>query len=158
MPHTAPAIRNATARSTSRQLPAFAIIGVLSTAAHLGLYTTLRPALDAQPANLVALLVTAVANTAANRRFTFRVRGAEGAVRHQLQGLVAFLAGLALSGGALAVAHRTLPQGTQVEVGALIVANAAATALRFALLRLWVFGQTGRAHPDRTADPCSPVG
>jgi putative flippase GtrA len=80
-----------------------------------------------------------VANTAANRRFTFRVRGADGAARHQLQGLVAFFAGLALSSGALAVVHRTLPDETQVEIGALIVANAAATALRFVLLRLWVF-------------------
>ncbi|MCF3132590.1 GtrA family protein [Streptomyces olivochromogenes] len=123
----------------ARQLPVFAIIGLVSTAAYLGLYVALRPVLDAQPANLVALLVTAVANTAANRRFTFRVRGAEGAARHQLQGLVAFFAGLALSGGALAVVHRTLPDAPEVEVGALIVANAAATALRFVLLRLWVF-------------------
>ncbi|MGW6138434.1 GtrA family protein [Streptomyces sp. NPDC055140] len=123
----------------TRQLPAFAIIGAMSTAAYLGLYTALRPVLDAQPANLVALLVTAVANTAANRRFTFRVRGTDGAARHQLQGLVAFFAGLALSSGALAVAHQTLPEAPYVEIGALIVANAAATALRFALLRLWVF-------------------
>ncbi|MGW2080430.1 GtrA family protein [Streptomyces sp. NPDC001939] len=123
----------------TRQLPAFAIIGVISTGAYLGLYAALRPALDAQPANLVALLVTAVANTAANRRFTFRMRGTDGAARHQLQGLMAFFAGLALSSGALAVAHRTLPEAPHVEVGALIVANAAATALRFALLRLWVF-------------------
>ncbi|MFC9676341.1 MULTISPECIES: GtrA family protein [unclassified Streptomyces] len=123
----------------TRQLPAFAVIGVMSTAAYLGLYTALRPVLDAQPANLAALLVTAVANTAANRRFTFRVRGADGAARHQLQGLAAFLAGLALSSGALAVAHRTLPEAPHMELGALIVANAAATVLRFALLRLWVF-------------------
>ncbi|MGW0881634.1 GtrA family protein [Streptomyces sp. NPDC002671] len=123
----------------ARQLPVFAIIGVLSTAAYLGLYMALRPVLDAQLANLVTLLVTAVANTAANRRFTFRVRGAQGAARHQLQGLVAFFAGLALSSGALAVAHRILPHTAKIEVGALILANAAATALRFLLLRLWVF-------------------
>jgi putative flippase GtrA len=124
----------------TRQLPAFAIIGVLSTAAYLGLYAALRPMLHAQSANLIALLVTAVANTAANRRFTFRVHGAGGAARHQLQGLVAFFAGLALSSGALALVHRTLPDAPHaVEVIALIVANAAATVLRFSLLRLWVF-------------------
>ena len=39
-------------------------------------------------ANFIALLVTAVANTAANRRFTFGVRGPRDAVRHQVQGLV----------------------------------------------------------------------
>ncbi|MER5429792.1 GtrA family protein [Streptomyces sp. NPDC002588] len=123
----------------ARQLPVFAIIGVLSTAAHLGLFTALRPVLDAQLANLVALLVTAVANTAANRRFTFRVRGKEGAARHQLQGLVAFLAGLALSSGALALVHRTVSDAPHVEIAALVVANGAATVLRFTLLRMWVF-------------------
>lgn len=139
MPNFAETAADVTETGVARQLPVFAIIGVLSTAAYLGLYTALRPVLDAQSANLVALLVTAVANTAANRRFTFRVRGSDGAARHQLQGLVAFFAGLALSGAALAVVHRTLPDGTHVEVGALIVANAAATALRFVLLRLWIF-------------------
>jgi putative flippase GtrA len=139
MPNSTETAADVTETGVARQLPVFAIIGVLSTAAYLGLYAALRPVLDAQSANLVALLVTAVANTAANRRFTFGVRGSDGAARHQLQGLAAFFAGLALSSGALAVVHRTLPDETQVEVGALIVANAAATALRFVLLRLWVF-------------------
>ena len=48
----------------------------------------------AQAANLLALLVTAVANTAANRRFTFGVRGRGSAARHQLQGLAVFGLGL----------------------------------------------------------------
>ena len=43
--------------------------------------------MGAQAANVVALLVTAVANTAANRRLTFGVRGRDGAARHQVQGL-----------------------------------------------------------------------
>ena len=38
------------------------------------LFLLLRPALGAQASNLVALLLTAVANTAANRRVTFGVR------------------------------------------------------------------------------------
>ncbi|CAM5690296.1 GtrA family protein [Streptomyces aurantiogriseus] len=162
MPNPAEPVRHAAApRSTrvTRQLPVFAVIGLLSTAAYLGLYTALRPVLDAQPANLVALLVTAVANTAANRRFTFRVQGAEGAARHHLQGLVAFVAGLALSSGALAVAHRTLSDAPRVEIAALIVANAAATALRFTLLRLWVFGGAGhRGHkvPNRRGPAVMP--
>ncbi|MEU2930278.1 GtrA family protein [Streptomyces sp. NPDC007251] len=124
----------------TRLLPVFAIIGLISTAAYLGLYAALRPVLDAQPANLAALLLTAMANTAANRRFTFRVQGTDGAARHQLQGLVVFFCGLALSSGALTVVHQTLPDTPHlVEIGALIVANAAATVLRFLLLRLWVF-------------------
>ncbi|WP_354641616.1 GtrA family protein [Kitasatospora camelliae] len=123
-----------------RQLPVFAVIGAVSTVAYLLLYLLLRPFAGDQGANLVALLTTAVANTAANRRFTFRVRGSQDAAKHQLQGLVAFLAGLALSSGALALVSATVPDPSRaVEVAALVAANVAATLLRFTLLRLWVF-------------------
>ena len=54
----------------------FASIGVVSTVAYLVLFLLFRNAVDAQPANLLALLVTAVVNTAANRRLTFGVKGA----------------------------------------------------------------------------------
>ena len=47
-------------------------IGVLSTLAFALLYLVLHPFLGALAANAVALAVTAVANTAANRRFTFQ--------------------------------------------------------------------------------------
>jgi putative flippase GtrA len=139
-PPTTDAPADVAEAGVARQLPVFAIIGGMSTVAYLGLYAALRSTLDVQLANLVALLVTTVANTAANRRFTFRVHGAHGAARQQLQGLVVFFCGLALSSGALTAVHRTLPDTPHlVEIGALIVANAAATVLRFLLLRLWVF-------------------
>ena len=86
----------------------------------------------------MALLLTAVANTAANRRLTFGVTGRARAGRHQLQGLVVF--GLGLTSGSLALLHAlsaTAPLG--VEVGVLVAANLAATVLRFLLLRVWVF-------------------
>ena len=54
----------------------------------------------------MALLVTAVGNTAPNRRLTFGVRGAANAGRHQAQGLVVFALGLALTSGSLAAAGR----------------------------------------------------
>ena len=54
----------------------FAVVGLASTALHLGLFAWLAAALpSAQTANLLALLVATVANTAANRRWTFGVRG-----------------------------------------------------------------------------------
>jgi hypothetical protein len=74
-------------RSLLHQGVYFATIGVVSTVAYLLLFLALRGALGPQGANLVALLVTAVANTAANRRFTFGVRGRTGVARHQLEGL-----------------------------------------------------------------------
>ena len=52
-------------------------IGVLSTLAYALLFLLLRGPLGAGGANALALALTAVANTAANRRLTFGVRGRE---------------------------------------------------------------------------------
>src|SRR5215207_7563959 len=65
----------------------FAGIGLLSTLAYALLYLGLRHAMPAQVANVLALLITAVGNTALNRRLTFGVRGVENRARHQLRGL-----------------------------------------------------------------------
>ncbi|MFI6133710.1 glycosyltransferase [Micromonospora sp. NPDC051141] len=122
------------------QLVRFAAIGVASTLAYLLLYALLRQGLAAQPANLLALLATAVANTALNRRVTFGVRGGRGVVSHQAQGLVIFALGLGLTSGALAVLGAL--GGTDshlVELAVLVGANLAATLLRFLLFRSWVF-------------------
>jgi putative flippase GtrA len=124
------------------QLIRFAGIGVASTLAYLALYAILRTGMGAQWANLIALLVTAVANTAANRRVTFNVRGAENAGRHHFQGLVVFGIGLALTSGSLALLHLAAAPPTYVELGVLIVANLLATVIRFLLMRIWVFRAT----------------
>lgn len=92
--------------------------------------------LGAQPANLLALLVTAVGNTAANRRLTFGITGRRAAGRHHLQGLLAFALGLALTSGSLAALHAAGTPSRPVELVVLVAANLAATALRFLLLRL----------------------
>lgn len=118
------------------QLLRFGAVGLASTAAYFVLYLLLRP-LGAQPANLVALLLTAVANTAANRRLTFGVSGRAGALRHHLGGLAAFVAALGLTSGALWVLAAAWPAaGRWVEVAVLVVANAVATLGRFLVLRL----------------------
>jgi len=134
-------------RSLLRQGVLFAAVGVFSTIAYLALFLALRSALGAQGANLVALLVTAVANTAANRRFTFGVRGRAGVARHQFEGLLVFAIGLALTSGALALLHGVAEPARPVEVVVLVAANLLATVVRFVLLRGWVF------HPRRTVRP-----
>ncbi|MFC5665489.1 GtrA family protein [Kitasatospora misakiensis] len=127
-------------RPVRRQLPAFLVIGVLSTLFYLGLFVLARRFTDPQAANLIALAVSAVANTAANRRFTFGITGSEGAVRHQLQGAVAFLIGLGLSAGVLALLDLAVPDASRgVEVAGLVVANGLATVARFLLMKVWVF-------------------
>ena len=126
------------------QLLRFAAVGVASTLAYLTLYALLRLGIGPQWANLVALLVTAVANTAANRRLTFGVRGGDRAVRHQAQGLVVFAVGLGLTSGSLAVLGALSSNPPKaVELGVLIAANLIATGVRFLLMRVWVF----RARP-----------
>jgi len=118
----------------------FGLIGVISTFAYLGLFLAMRHSLGAQVANAVALLLTAVANTWANRRLTFGVRGATRSLRHQLQGLVVFGLALALTAGSLAALHAGAPGVSRgVELSVLVLANLAATILRFVLLRSWVF-------------------
>ena len=91
--------------------------------------------------------MTAVANTAANRRVTFGITGRSNAARHQVKGLIAFGIGLALTSGALAVLHSgSAHPGRITEVWVLIAANLVATVLRFVLYRHWVFGGPKRAR------------
>ncbi|GAA2488066.1 bifunctional glycosyltransferase family 2/GtrA family protein [Winogradskya consettensis] len=128
------------------QILRFAAVGVASTLAYLALYAILRDGMGAQWANLIALLVTAIANTAVNRRVTFRVRGSDGAWRHQAQGLVVFGIGLGLTSGSLALLHLMTSPPTYVELGVLVIANLIATGVRFLLMRIWVFRATRGAH------------
>ncbi len=136
------------------QLPRFACVGVGSTLAYLLLYALLRAGTGAQTANLVALLVTAVANTAANRRLTFGVRGPDRLWRHHAGGLAVFAVGLGLTAGALTLLPVLVSRPTRaLEVGVLVVANLAATCVRLLLLRTWVFPPAAGVRPD----PAGPV-
>jgi putative flippase GtrA len=122
------------------QMVRFGIVGVVSTVAYALLYLLLHPAMGAQAANLAALLLTAIANTAANRAFTFRVRGRSGVARHQLHGLLVFAFGLAITSGSLFALHRFDPTvSKEFELSVLVLANLVATLVRFVALRR-VFG------------------
>jgi putative flippase GtrA len=123
-------------RGLAGQAIRFAVIGVASTLAYLLLFVVLRGSMGAQPANLVALLATAIANTAVNRRVTFGVHGSQGAGKHQFQGLIVFGIGLAITSAALALLSTP---SRLLELGVLVAANLVATVVRFVLLRAWVF-------------------
>ena len=88
-----------------QRIARFVAVGVASTLAYVLIYLALRRGLAAQPANAISMLITAIGNTAVNRRVTFGISGREHAVRHQLRGLIAFAAGLAVTTGALAMLH-----------------------------------------------------
>ena len=122
------------------QLVRFGVVGVASTLAYLALFVLLRDHTGAQFANLVALLLTAIANTAANRRLTFGVSGS-GHARDQAQGLAVLGLGLALTSGSLATLHALVPAPDRgLEVAVLVTANLMATVLRFVAMRVWMFG------------------
>ncbi|MBL0888583.1 bifunctional glycosyltransferase family 2/GtrA family protein [Myceligenerans indicum] len=136
----------------------FALVGAASTLAYMLLYLLLNPVLGAQLSNLAALVLTAIANTAANRRLTFGIRGPHRLATQHGQGLIVFGMAWTLTSGSLALLHALAPgAGPGTELLVLVVANLAATLLRFVLLRRWVFGPRREALPDPTpADVAGP--
>lgn len=140
-----------TRRALTRELVVFAVVGLASTVVHLGGFVLLRQALgSAQVANTVALLVAAIANTWANRRWTFGITGREGAVRHQVQGLLVFALTLGMTSGGLALLGVLAPGSpTWLETGVVAVTTVAATAVKYAAMRWWVFVPQGKL--SRTA-------
>ena len=124
----------------------FAAVGVVSTIAHALLFLALVGLVGAVAANAVALALTAIGNTAANRRFPFRVRGRAGLLRHHLRGGLVFVLTLALTNCALLVLHGLDASPAQaVELAVLVAANLTATVTRYVAMRTWVFAQRRRS-------------
>ncbi|MGL4744518.1 MAG: GtrA family protein [Dermatophilaceae bacterium] len=156
------------ARHLGRELVVFGLVGGASTVIHLGGFAALRPVLDsAQLANALALLVAAALNTWANRRWTFGVRGRDGAARHQVQGLLVFLLTLGMTASGLDLVHALVANPpTWVETMVVAATTIAATVVKFAAMKVWVFRadhQDGEAaglssgHP-RSSDPVPAAG
>jgi len=141
-------LRPPVARSDGlRRIGSFAMIGLISTAAYTALYLLLRGELSAVNANAIALVTTALGNTAANRRFTFGVSGRRSLLRDHAAGLLAFAIGLVLTSGAVALLGVLAPQAGHVaELVVLVSASVVATGLRYVLLSAWI------AAPERPDD------
>jgi glycosyltransferase involved in cell wall biosynthesis len=136
----------------------FAAVGIASTLAYAVLYLLLRGVLSAGLANAAALSITAVGNTAANRRLTFGVRGRASLVRHHVLGAIVFFITLGLTSGALAVLHALSPHpGRLLEAAVLVVASACATVTRYVGLSSWVFPQAASARSAAQVTGQSPL-
>ncbi|MEE9096837.1 GtrA family protein [Pseudarthrobacter phenanthrenivorans] len=123
-----------------RQLIRFSGVGVVCTAASLGIYALLRPWLGAQLANAVALILTSLLNTALNRRLTFKIAGHQRRTRDHLNGLVVIGVALVITGSSLGVLHWFNPGATVGdELVATTLSGFLATAVRFSMLRHWIF-------------------
>lgn len=137
----------------SGQLLRFAGVGVIGTLSYLLLYVVLRGWLSPAVASAVGRVAVAVPSTWLNGRVTFRRRVS---ARRLHLGTVALLAvgtvttWLALAGET----HLVTRTDRLVEVLTVAAATVVAAALRFLLLRAWVF-RTGRppARPAAAAAP-----
>lgn len=122
------------------QVIRFGLVGAASTIAFAMLFLALQGPFGAQQANFLALLLTAVGNTAANRRFTFGIHGPVRLFTQQFQGLVVFLLAWTITSSSLTVLHAVnVDAAPSHELLVLTGANVLATLLRFVLLRAWVF-------------------
>lgn len=127
-------------RASSTPIARFLAIGVGSTLAYALLFAALDHPLGDALASATALALTAVANTAANRRLTFGIRGRAGLARQHAAAFGVFLVALGLTNGALAILHRLVTRPPRLlEAAVLVLANLAATLTRYLALAGWVF-------------------
>ena len=118
----------------------FLAIGVCSTLAYALLFAVLDHSLGDVLASATALALTAVANTAANRRLTFGIRGRAGLARQHAAAFGVFLIALGLTNGALILLHRLAARPPRMlEASVLVFANLGATLTRYVALAGWVF-------------------
>jgi putative flippase GtrA len=121
------------------QVVRFTALGAAGTAANALFFLVLRTWLDALPANLVALVLSTALSTELNRRFTF-----EGADPHpwrntvQTGGTVLFYAFYS-SGVLLLLSDLVDSPSPALESLVVALASAIGGAVRFLVLRQWVF-------------------
>ncbi len=143
------------APNTGAQILHFIDVGIISTVLYATIFLFGSQVVSAVTANIIALLLSTVANTALNRSHTFGVRSPHRRATSQLKGLAAFGLCLAFTTAGLEVADGFT--GAWANLGTLAVltvANLAATVVRFVLMRTWVFARGTRlsASPaDRPA-------
>lgn len=154
---TAPSPTTGVSPSLFKQVLRFGVIGIASTVAYLLLFLMFSSVVGSQVANATALLITAILNTAANRRLTFGVSGSQQLSRHHGQGLLVFGFALLITSGSLAVLHATGNQSQEVEVAVLIIANLVATLFRFLALKHWVFRSKRQLPQQQQASQLEPA-
>jgi putative flippase GtrA len=144
----------------SARLTRFALVGVCSTLAYGLLFVALRGPVGVGLANALALAMTAIGNTQANRRLTFGLRGRAGLIRQHVMGALVYVLTLVLTVGALGALHALDASPSRLlELTVLLVASASATVTRYVALRTWVFARDRRPGVvRRTAAAIARVG
>lgn len=140
--------RPAARPNTGTQILHFIDVGLLSTIVYSLAFLLLGHIVPLASANLLALLGSAVLNTALNRSYSFGARNPRHSLRHHIRGLLVFALCWALTSAAIAL---TAGAPTIGVLAAVTSANVLATALRFALQRLWVFAEPTRPRRHTSA-------
>ncbi|UDY37868.1 glycosyltransferase [Dermatobacter hominis] len=133
------------------QLIRFASIGIVSTVVAAALFLLTAPTIGTVAANAVAFAICAVANAAANRRFTFDLRGRSGRSRHFLGTLLLGAVPLVVSTAVLVLLDLAGATGLVLPLLAVLVVDGCTAALKFVLLRRWVYAPGADPIPTPTA-------
>jgi putative flippase GtrA len=126
------------------QLGRYALIGGVGTGLNVVLFLVARLWLSAVPANVIAIVLSTLVTTEANRRFTFHAgHGHRWRTILQNVGTMAFYAfyGSAVLMLLGAVVNSPSPL---VESGAVAAASVLGGAARFSVMRLWEFAPAER--------------
>ena len=127
----------------------FTVTGLLSTALFVAIYLVLRHVWVPALADLVALAVTSVANTEANRKWTF-ARTAEGRpagsrIRQHYRAGILFFLYYASTTGAVSLLRFLFPGANKVaELAAILVVAITLTTFRYIALDRWAFARETR--------------
>ncbi|HUH07871.1 MAG TPA: GtrA family protein [Egibacteraceae bacterium] len=124
----------------AKELVWYLAVGTASTVLFLALYNILRPELEPFAANGLAISLAVLMSFLLNRRFTFRRRGRLRWARQLLEFSLVFAVTLGGSSIGLAMLIAAVPGASRMaENFTLLVSGAVTFAVRFMLLRGWVF-------------------
>jgi len=121
------------------QLGRYALVGGVGTGLNVVLFLVARTWLSAVPANVVAIVLSTLVTTEANRRFTFQAgHGRRWRTILQNVGTMAFYAFYGSAVLMLLGAVVDNPSAV-IESGAVAAASVLGGAARFSVMRLWEF-------------------
>ena len=135
------------------QLLRFAGVGVVSTLGYLFLFVAWRPLAGPFVANALAMAIATLFNTAVHRELSRSVDGQARRGRLYAVAGALYALSLALTSLGLVVAQWIAPSVLLVQLVTLTAANLLAAAVRFAVLRAWIFRPSTRALAGPAAYP-----
>ena len=154
-----PAPRLLRRRPTLVQLGRYALVGGVGTGLNVVLFLVARTWLSAVPANVVAIVLTTLVTTEANRRFTFHAeQGYRWRTILQNVGTMVFYA---FYGSAVLLLLHAVVESPTALMESIAVASASVLGgiARFSVMRLWEFAPAARPEALPVAErPTAPVG